>query len=84
MFNCGGIGHFASKCPYAKNSDSDEEEAPKKEKKYKKGNKKENKRNSSRKSFTQKKKVLHLMRMMKAIVTQKEYSLWPWKLKRNS
>jgi hypothetical protein len=43
-FNCGKICHFASKCPYANNSDSDEEEVPKKEKKYKKGNKKENKR----------------------------------------
>jgi hypothetical protein len=24
-FNCGKIGHFAAKCPYAKNSESDEE-----------------------------------------------------------
>ena len=30
-FNCGKIGHFASKCPYAKGSKSDEEEeTPKK------------------------------------------------------
>ena len=40
-FNCGKIGHFANKCPYAKKSDSDEEEVPKKEKKYQKGNKKD-------------------------------------------
>jgi hypothetical protein len=34
-FNCGKIGHFASKCPYARGSDSDEEEeVPKKEKYY--------------------------------------------------
>jgi hypothetical protein len=33
-FNCGKIGHFASKCTYSKKSDSDEEESPKKEKKY--------------------------------------------------
>jgi hypothetical protein len=39
-FNCGKIGLFSSKCSYAKNSDSDEEEFPKKEKKYQKGNKK--------------------------------------------
>jgi len=29
-FDCGGIGHFASKCPH-RNKDSDEEEASKKE-----------------------------------------------------
>jgi hypothetical protein len=34
-FNCGKIGHFANKCPYAKKSDSDEEEDPKKEKNIK-------------------------------------------------
>jgi hypothetical protein len=50
-FNCGKIGHFASKCPYAKNSDSDEEEVPKKEKKYQKGNKKGDKRKILKKSF---------------------------------
>jgi hypothetical protein len=37
-FNCGKIGHFANKCPYARILDSDEEEEPKKEKRYKKGN----------------------------------------------
>jgi hypothetical protein len=31
-FNCGKVGHFASKCPYARGSNSDEEEVPKKEK----------------------------------------------------
>ena len=38
-FNCGKIGHFASKCPY-KNAESedDEEEAPKKETRYQKKN----------------------------------------------
>jgi hypothetical protein len=39
-FNCGKIGHFASKCHDDKKIDSDEEEGPKKEKKYKKGDKK--------------------------------------------
>jgi hypothetical protein len=29
-FNFGKNGHFATKCPYARNSDSDEEEIPKK------------------------------------------------------
>ena len=45
-FNCGKIGHFSSKCPYARGSYSDEEEeVPKKEKKYQKGDKKRNKNN---------------------------------------
>jgi hypothetical protein len=42
-FNCGKFGHFASKCPYAGDSDSDEEEVPKKEKKYHKRDKDRNK-----------------------------------------
>ena len=29
-FNCGKIGHFSNKCPYAKNKENDEEEVPKK------------------------------------------------------
>ena len=35
-FNCGKIGHFSSKCPYEKSSDSDKEN----EKKYQERNKK--------------------------------------------
>jgi len=36
-FNCGKIGHFATKCPYGKDSDSDEEEeVPKKGNKFQK------------------------------------------------
>ena len=50
-FNCGKIAHFSTKYPYAKNSNSDEEEFSKKEKKYQKGNKKENKRKVFKKSF---------------------------------
>jgi len=42
-FNCGGIGHFTSKCPH-KNKYIDEEEAYKRENKYQKGNKRINKR----------------------------------------
>jgi hypothetical protein len=38
-FNCGKIGHLSNKCPCAKNINSGEEEAPKKEKKYQKGDK---------------------------------------------
>jgi hypothetical protein len=38
-FNCGKISHFENKCPYAKKSDSDEEDNPKKENKYQKENK---------------------------------------------
>jgi DNA-directed RNA polymerase subunit N (RpoN/RPB10) len=33
-FNCGKIGHFANKFPYAKKSDSDEEEQYSRYKKY--------------------------------------------------
>jgi hypothetical protein len=50
-FNCGKIGHFATKFPYAKKSDSDEEEDPKKENKYQKGNKKGDKRKSFKKNL---------------------------------
>ena len=51
-FNCGKIGHFASKCPYARSSDSDEEEeVPKNEKKYHKRDKKINKRKVFKKSL---------------------------------
>jgi hypothetical protein len=82
-FNCGKIGHFSNKFPYAKNIDSDEEEAPKKEKKYHKGDKKRNKKNSSRKASTQKNTVPHRMRMMIVTVTQKEYSLWHLKMMKN-
>ena len=32
-FNCGKIGHFVAKCPYAKSLESDEQEVPMKEKK---------------------------------------------------
>ena len=42
-FNCGKIGHFSNKFSYAKNTNSDEEESPKKETKYQKGDKKRNK-----------------------------------------
>ena len=34
FFKCGNVDHFYSKFPYARGSDSDEEEVPKKEKKY--------------------------------------------------
>jgi hypothetical protein len=51
MFNCGKIGHFSNNCTYAKNSDCDEEEDPKKEKKYKKGNRKHDKRKVFKKNI---------------------------------
>jgi hypothetical protein len=41
-FNCGGIGHFASKFPH-RNKYSDEKEDSKRENKYQKGNKRRNK-----------------------------------------
>jgi hypothetical protein len=50
-FNCGKIGYFANKCPYAKKSDNDEEEDLKKEKKYQKGNMKEEKRKVFKKNI---------------------------------
>jgi hypothetical protein len=51
FFYCGKIGHFSSKCPYAKKSNSDEEESPKKEKKYKKGDNGRNKNKLFKKSL---------------------------------
>jgi hypothetical protein len=50
-FNCGKIGHFANKCPYAKKSDSNKEEDPKKENKYQKGNMKCDKRKVFKKNM---------------------------------
>jgi hypothetical protein len=40
-FNCSKIGHFATKFPYGKNSDSDEEEVPKKKRNIKRETRKE-------------------------------------------
>ena len=57
-FNCGEIGHFASKCPYAKNYD-DEEEVPRKVKKFKEDTRSKVKRKASRKVSTQRKIALH-------------------------
>ena len=51
-FNCGRIKHFASKCPYPKQADSDEREASKKLKKGKTKNKKK---------FKDKMKILYTM-----------------------
>jgi hypothetical protein len=50
-FNCGGIGHFDSKFPYAKNKNSDEEDDPKKKKKIQKGDQRRNKNKSFKKIF---------------------------------
>jgi hypothetical protein len=50
-FNCDGIGHFASKFPYAKNSGSNEEEEPKKKKNNQKGDKRKNKMKFFKKKF---------------------------------
>jgi hypothetical protein len=43
LFNCGKVGHFYSKFPYARGSNSNEEEVPKKEIKYQKRDKERNK-----------------------------------------
>ena len=47
-FNCGKIGHFASKCPYAKTKDKNEEKGNSRrkgnEKKLQRGNKTRNKK----------------------------------------
>ena len=51
-FNCGRIGHFASKCPYPKQDDIDETNASKKLKKDKTKNKKK---------FNENKKILYTM-----------------------
>ena len=51
-FRCGRNGHFASKCPYPKQDDSDEKEASRKFKKGKMGNKKK---------YYQKQKIIYTM-----------------------
>jgi hypothetical protein len=50
-FNCDKNDHFSNKCPYDKNSYSDEEVDSKKEKKYKKGNWKGDKRKVIKKNI---------------------------------
>ena len=50
-FSCGNIGHFASKCPYAKNSDGEEDDSFKSYKKY------SNYKNKNRGKFAQKKSL---------------------------
>jgi hypothetical protein len=74
-YNCHKIGHFENKFHNVK-SDSDEEEDPKKENKYQKGNKKRDKKKVFNKNIYQENIVIHMMKMMKVIVTHKEYSLW--------
>ena len=51
-FRCGSIGHFASKCPYPKQDDSDQKESSRKFKKGKMGNKNK---------YYEKKKILYTM-----------------------
>lgn len=60
-FNCGRIGHFVSKCPYAKHSNSDEEDETPKKNKNKKGTRNKAKRKCLREASTLRKIVLHLM-----------------------
>jgi len=71
-FNCGGIDHFASKCPH-RNKDSDEEEDFKREKKWE--TREETKGNSSRKIYIQRRTVPHrTRRIMTMTMIQNEYS----------
>jgi hypothetical protein len=56
-FNCGGIGHFYSKCTYSKNKYSDEEEDPKKKNKNKKGDKRRNTKKLLNKHFYSKEDI---------------------------
>jgi hypothetical protein len=72
-FNCGGVGHFSSKCPH-KNKESDEEEDHKKKKKNQKN--KRNKNKFSRKVSAPRKTVHHQMRKKTVTMIQKEYSSW--------
>ena len=48
-FSCGKIGHFASKCPYAKKSDGEEDDSFKPYKKY------NNYKNKNKRKFAKKK-----------------------------
>jgi hypothetical protein len=58
-FNCYGIGHFASKCPYAKNKEAMNKKILRRNRKIKKETREETKRNSSRKFSTQRKITHH-------------------------
>jgi hypothetical protein len=79
-FNCGGIGHFASKWPH-KNKYSDEEEASKREKKYQKGNKRRNKCKLFKKTFYSKEENSSLEKDDNDSENdQKEYSSWKYNM----
>jgi hypothetical protein len=64
--NYGNSCHFAYECPYARCSNSDEEESPKKE----------------NKSSIQKAIIPHPIKMMIVTVTQEEYSSWCYRINR--
>ena len=73
-FNYGRIRHFASKCPYPKQDDSDEKEASKKLKKDKTGNKKK---------FNERKKIIYTMEDSEDENTSggEETKLYSWEYK---
>jgi hypothetical protein len=72
-FNCDGVGHFASKCPY-KNKESNEEDDSKNKKKIQKGRRNKNK--FSRKVSAPRKTVHHQTKMKTTTMIQREYFLW--------
>ena len=83
-FSCGKIGHFASKCPYAKSSDSDEDGSFKPYKKYNNYKNKNRGKFGKKKVSIQKEKTTHPVVTPKMIVAmtlmitvnQIRYSLW--------
>jgi hypothetical protein len=86
-FNCGKVGHFVAKCPYAKNESSDNEEDYNKERENIINTKIATNRTSMkrrrtlisrRRASTQKGLVTHLKKAVKAvlIVIEKKLSLW--------
>ena len=78
-FECCRIGHFSSKCPNAKNPNSDDENNCKKNKSfqnYKKGKKMEGLPKA--KIFIQRRTTTHLMMTHIVIMTLKRWFSWPW------
>jgi hypothetical protein len=80
-FDCDKIGHFVNKCPMLRSKIVMKRKIPRKKINIKRETRKI-KGKYSRKTSTQEKTILHPMKMMKEIVTHREFSLWLQKIRK--